>query len=324
MFKFLIKRIFQASIALFILATIIFFMFRLLPADPTAAMADSAMSPEVLEQLKRNFGLDKPLHVQYYLYLKNILFHFDFGRSFFYNQPVFDVLGDKVLNTLILGVTGVVIAYLVGTVLGALMSWYRGSRFEQTTLVIALACKAAPQFWVGMILIMIFSFKLGWFPHAGMRDIGYVSNGLFDKFISLDFLHHLILPVIVLILYYLALPMLLMRNAMLDVKYEDFIELAYAKGLPQKRIIFRHAARNALLPVATTFATTIGRAIGGVVLVEYVFSWPGLGREIVLAATRYDYPLAQAAFLMMAAIVMVANIFADLLYGYLDPRIVYK
>jgi len=324
MLKFLCKRILQALLALFILATLIFFMFRLLPADPTAAMADNMMSAEMLEQVVQRFGLDKPLYVQYFLYLKNIIFHFDFGRSFFYNQPVLDVLGDKILNTLILGITGIVIAYIIGTLLGALMAWYRGSKFEQTALVVSLACKAAPQFWVGMILIMIFSFKLGWLPHAGMREIGYTSTGVLDKFLNLDFLRHLVLPVTVMVLYYLALPMLLMRNAMLDVKYEDFIELAYAKGLPQKRIIFRHAARNALLPVATTFATTIGRAIGGVVLIEYVFSWPGLGNEIVLAATRYDYPLAQASFLLIAALVMVANIMADLLYGYLDPRIVYK
>lgn len=324
MLKFLCKRILQALLALFILATLIFFMFRLLPADPTAAMADNMMSAEMLEQVVQRFGLDKPLYVQYFLYLKNIIFHFDFGRSFFYNQPVFDVLGDKILNTLILGITGIVIAYIIGTLLGALMAWHRGSKFEQTALVVALACKAAPQFWVGMILIMIFSFKLGWLPHAGMREIGYTSTGVLDKFLNLDFLRHLALPVTVMVLYYLALPMLLMRNAMLDVKYEDFIELAYAKGLPHKRIIFHHAARNALLPVATTFATTIGRAIGGVVLIEYVFSWPGLGNEIVLAATRYDYPLAQASFLLIAVLVMVANIMADLLYGYLDPRIVYK
>jgi len=322
LFLFLGKRILEISISLFILVTIVFFMFRLLPADPTAAMVDSALTPEAIQQIQHNFGLDKPLYEQYLLYLKNIITKGDFGISFFYRQPVIKILADKIFNTVILGITAIIFAYSLGIILGALLAWYRGTRFEMIGIIISLFFKAAPQFWTGMIFLMIFSYCLGWFPSSGMREIAYEASGIM-KYLSLDFLHHLILPTIVTGLYYLAQPMLLMRNTMLEIIHEPFIDLAFAKGLPLKRIIFQHAARNALLPVTTTFATRMGQTVGGLVLVEYVFSWPGLGREIVMAATRYDYPLAQAAFILIALVVMIFNIMADLLYGLLDPRIVY-
>ncbi len=144
------------------------------------------------------------------------------------------------------------------------------------------------------------------------------------KYLSLDFLHHLALPALVYALYYISTPMLLMRNTITEVLGEDFIEMARAKGVSETGIMYRHAARNALLPVVTSFTISVGLAVGGQVLIEYVFGWPGLGREIVLAAQRYDYPVAQAAFIMLAATVMVMNLFADILYGVLDPRISYQ
>lgn len=324
MIRFLARRLGQALFALFVLMTIVFFMFRLLPADPTAAFADASLSPEQIEQLRRDYGLDQPLPVQYFRYVKKIVTEGDFGTSFFYKQPAVSVLGSKIINTVVLALASLTIAYVLGVLLGALLAWYRGSAFEIAGVTTSLAFKAAPEFWVGMIFVMIFAFQLGWFPHSGMREAGYESTGVLDKYFNLDFLRHLFLPALVGGLSSLATPMLLMRNSMLEVMHEDFIDLAHAKGLPTWRIIYLHAARNALLPVATSFATSVGRAVGGMVLVEYVFSWPGLGKEIVLAATRYDFPVAQAAFLMIAAVVMFMNVVADLVYGYLDPRIVYK
>lgn len=322
MLIFLGKRLIQALIALFILVTIVFFMFRLLPADPTAAMVDASLSPEAQMQIKASFGLDQPLYKQYFIYLKNIILHGDFGMSFFYRESVISVLASRILNTIILGTTAIIFAYSLGLILGALMAWYRGSLFEMSSIIVGLFFKAAPQFWTGMIFLMIFSYGLGWFPYSGIREAGYEASGIM-KYFSMDFLHHLILPATVTGLYYLAQPMLLMRNAMLEITNEPFIELAFAKGLPERRIIFYHAARNALLPATTTLATKMGQLIGGIVLIEYVFSWPGLGREIVMAASRYDYPLAQASFLLIAFVVMFYNVLADLLYGFLDPRIVY-
>lgn len=321
---FIARRLLQSLVSLFILMTLVFFLFRLLPADPTAVMVDAAMTPEQVERLRANFGLDKPLLVQYALYLRNVILHGDFGTSFFYRQPVFQVLGDKILSTIILGLATVVISYSLGTLIGALAAWRRGSAFEAGSIAVSLAFRAAPDFWIGMVFVMIFAYRLGWFPHSGMREIGYVATSLWDKYVNLDFLRHLFLPALVGGLANVATPLLLMRNAMLEVVHEEFVELARAKGLPPWRIIYLHAARNALLPVVTSLAVSVGRTIGGIVLVEVVFSWPGLGREIVLAATRYDFPVAQAAFVLIAAVVMLMNLLADLLYAYLDPRIVYR
>lgn len=318
------RRLGQAGITLFVLSAIVFFLFRLLPADPTAAMVDVALDAEETARLIAEFGLDKPLLTQYGIYLKNIITKGDFGTSFFYKQSVVKILGDKILNTLILSLTAIAVAYVIGTVLGALMAWYRGSRGEVASVVLGLVLRAAPEFWLGMMFLMIFAYGLGWLPHSGMREIGYVGDTFFETYFRWDFVRHLILPATVAALHMLSTPMLLMRSSMLEIRKEDFIELAYAKGLPTRRIIFQHAARNALLPVVTTLATAIGRSVGGMVLIEHVFSWPGLGKEIVLAATRYDFPVAQAAFLMIAALIMVMNIVADVVYSYLDPRIVYK
>ena len=324
MLAFMARRLLEAAISLFVLLTIVFFVFRLLPANPVDAMVDASLGPEAIARLYAEFGLDQPLWRQYVLYLKNILTKGDFGMSFFFRQPAVDILADKIINTLILAITSLVIAYALGIIWGALLAWHRGTPFETAGITAALAFKAAPEFWVGMIFVMIFAYGLGWFPHSGMREPGYEETSLFLKYFNLDFLRHLVLPATVAALGSIATPTLLMRNTMLEVMHEDFVELAKAKGLSTARIIYLHAARNALLPVVTSLATNLGRAVGGMVLVEYVFSWPGLGREIVLAATRYDYPVAQAAFLMIAAMVMLMNIVADLLYGYLDPRIVYK
>src|SRR5699024_795530 len=207
---------------------------------------------------------------------------------------------------------------------GAWMAWRRGTVGESIAITIALILRSAPTFWVGIMAIYLFSVILGWLPHSGMRSSGYEAEGFFQTFFTLDFLKHLILPSIVAGVFFLATPLLMMRNTMLEVMGEDFIEMAHAKGLKERTILYKHAARNALLPVVTAGALFIGSAIGGQVLIEYVFSWPGLGREMVLAAQRHDYPVAQASFIIMAAMIMFMNLIADLLYAYLDPRISYK
>lgn len=321
MLGLIVRRFVQAAFSLFILMTLVFFMFRLLPADPTDAMIDASLSPEAIEQIRADFGLDRPLWQQYVIYVRNVVTKGDFGHSFFFRQPALAVLKDKIGNTLVLTLTSLFIAYSVGTLAGALLAWHRGKPLESAGIATGLTFHAAPEFWVGMLFIMIFSYTLGWFPQAGMREPGYVAVTWMDKYLTWDFVRHLILPATVAALGSISTPMLLMRNTMLEVMHEDFVELAKAKGLSPGRIIYFHAARNALLPVVTTFATNLGRAVGGLVLVEHVFSWPGLGREIVLAATRHDYPVAQAAFLLIAALVMLMNIVADIVYGYLDPRI---
>ncbi|WP_408955000.1 ABC transporter permease [Natroniella sp. ANB-PHB2] len=323
MIKMILKRLGQTILSLVVVATIIFFMFRLMPGDPTAAVVDPSISVEAREAMIQRLGLDQPLYQQYFSFLSDAV-RGDLGRSFYYRRPVMEVIGDKVINTLMLMLSAMLIAYVIGILVGAYLAWKRGSKQEATLISIALTFRSAPTFWVGMLFIMFFSFRLGWFPHSGMRSSGYEAYNTFDVFFSLDFLRHLFLPAVVAGLYFLATPLLMMRNTMLEVLGEDFIEMCHAKGLKEKVILYRHAARNALLPVVTTGALFLGQAIGGQVLIEYVFGWPGLGTEIIQAAQRHDYPLAQASFLLIALMVMVMNFLADLLYGYLDPRITYK
>lgn len=319
----MLRRAFQAVVSLFIIATVLFFLFRLGLPDPTTALVTEGLSPEQRDAVRTRFGLDRPLWEQYLIYLGNVV-QGDFGTSFHYRAPVADIIWERMANTLVLMLTAIAIAYAIGVPLGAWLSWRRGSRTDTIGIFIGLMFRSAPMFWTGMIAILIFGVAWGMLPTSGMRTLPYEASGFFDKIFTLNFLWHLILPAMIVALYYLGSPLLIMRNTMLEVYGEDFIDMARAKGLPERRILFNHAARNALLPVVTQLAVTIGLAAGGQVVVEVVFSWPGLGREILSAVRTSDFPLAQASFLVMAALVITMNLLVDLLYTTLDPRVTLK
>lgn len=318
--RYVARRLLQSLVTLWLIATITFVLFRLLPGDPTYALLDPSFPPDVRELLRQRFGLDQPLTVQYVRFIANAV-RGEFGRSFFYHQPAMRIIREKLLNTLILAFAAFILAYTVGILGGVVLAWRRGSRLELGGVTLALIFRSAPLFWTGMLSIMFFSFKLDWLPHAGLRTHGYVASGVLDKYLTWDFLTHLIQPAVVSALYFLGFPLLLLRNTMLEVLGEDYIEIARAKGLAERRIMFHHAARNALLPVVTAAAIYVALAVGGMAVIEYVFSWPGLGLEIVAATQRRDFPLAQAAFLLLGTMVVVMNFLTDLLYGYLDPRV---
>jgi peptide/nickel transport system permease protein len=307
---------------MFALMTVLFFMFRLLPGDPFAMFIDAALPVEARESAMEQFGLNKPILVQYWIYMKNFL-RGEFGISFHYIRPAGEVIAEKFWNTIILTGAGLFVTFLLGVVGGAVAAWRRGSRFEFFGIAVTIFLRSAPTFWTGVMAMVFFGAYLGWFPLSGMHTPGQEFSSLWDKYFSLDFLHHLVLPVVVLVAYDLATPFLVMRSSMLEVMKEDFIEMSFAKGLRERTVLMRHAVRNALLPIVTLLAIQAGFVIGGQVLVEQVFSWPGLGREIVLAIQRRDYPITQAAFFIMGVIVIVMNFLADLSYGYLDPRVVY-
>jgi peptide/nickel transport system permease protein len=266
------------------------------------------------------FGLDKPLSTQYFIYLGNLL-KGDFGDSFFQRKPTNEIIAEVLPNTLYLTLTSLFIAYLIGVVLGIVMAWRRGTRFEKTGVTFTLMTRAAPDFWVGMILLAIFAFNLHWFPSSGASSPGTIYTSEWDKLTSLDFWWHMFLPATTLAIYLHGLPLLLMRSNMLEVLQKDFITMGRLMGYSERRIMVRHAARNALLPVATALTLGIGYAIGGNVVVENVFGWPGLGRTLVRAVSSNDYPLAQTAFLAMAVVMIAMNFIADVLYGALDPRV---
>ncbi|MDQ0338132.1 peptide/nickel transport system permease protein [Caldalkalibacillus uzonensis] len=320
---FIIRRLIQSVITLFILMSVLFFMFRVLPGDPTTSFVDAALPVEAQQAVLEQFGLDKPLMEQYWIYMKNLV-QGEFGISFNSREPVVNVIADKLWNTIFLMGFTIGLALIFGILLGALVAWYRGTKFEAVTVSIALFFRSAPVFWIGMVALALFSYKAGWFPTGGMHEPGQQFSGFVDKYINFEFLHHLILPSLVGAAYYIASPMLIMRNSMIEVMEEDFIEMSRAKGLRERSVLFKHAMRNALLPVVTEITLLIGFAIGGQVLVETVFNWPGLGREIVHAIQMNDYPVAQASFFLMGVLVVFLNLVADVLYAYLDPRVTYK
>lgn len=305
---------------LWAVATILFLMFRLMPSNPLAAYIDPTFTEEQQQALMAKFGLDRPLWEQYFIYLKNLL-QGELGDSFFYRQPVGERVLELLPNTLILTFSSLIIAYAFGIVVGAWLAWKRDTIAERAAIPLVLTTRAMPEFWLGMLLLAVFSFTLGWFPAGGTRSPGSEYDGYLALYTSADFLSHLVLPALTLAIYSQGLPLLLMRSNMLEVMNEDFVTMARIKGLSNWTVVVRHAARNALLPVMTSFAIAVGYQIQGNVVVETVFSWPGLGRELVNAVSASDYPLAQGAFLMIAIVVVLMNLLADLLYSLLDPRV---
>lgn len=318
--KYILKRVIIAFVTLMILISIVFFMFRVVPGDPVSMYIDSGLDQEAQELMMKMYGLDKSIPEQYVIYLKG-LFRGDLGNSFTYGKAVTEVIGERFLNTLVLTTTSLIIAFTLGIIGGSILAWHRNTKLDLIGTVAALIIRCAPVFWTGMILLSIFAFRLRWLPLGGMTTVGNDYTSFFDKIFSLDFLKHLILPAITSALYSMATPTLLMRTSMLEVVKEDYIELAFAKGIPERKVRMKHAMRTALLPVVTIFAVQAGLAIGGSVLVETVFRWPGMGREIVLAVSSRDYPLAQGAFLFIGFTTITFNLLADILYAYLDPRV---
>ncbi len=317
---YFLKRFTHMLFVLWTVATILFFMFRTMPGTPLAAFIDNTTTAEQQNALIRQFGLDKSLGEQYWLFLTNLM-QGDLGQSFFFKKPVVEVVMEVFPNSVILTLTSLIIAYLFGIVAGAYLAWRRGSWVEGVGIPLVLTTRAAPEFWLGMVFLAIFSFHFGWLPAGGANSSGTDWSSGWARVTSLDYMSHLALPAITLAIYLQGLPLLLMRSNMLNVLQEEFITMARMKGLSTWAIVMRHAARNALLPVATAFALGIGGAVGGNVVVETVFSWPGIGRLLVNAVSASDYPLAQGAFLMITAVLVVMNFIADITYHLLDPRV---
>lgn len=322
--SFVVRRTLQLVLTLWAVGTVLFGLFRLMPGDPTSYVISSQMTQEARQKLIESYGLNDPLWVQYIRYMENLVM-LNFGQSFHRNEPVIDVIATYLPNTLVLMLSAFVVAYTIGITLGVLSGWYRGSRFERSTVITALTARSVPTFYVGLIVLWIFGAELGVIPMSGMTSLGTggESTGFLDMVFSLDFLKHLLAPAAVLGFYYMGYPLLIMRSSMLEVLSEDFIDVCRAKGLKERTIMFKHAARNALLPIITAAAIALGYAVGGSVLIETVFAWPGIGREMVRAVLRRDFPVAQGTFMVLATTIIFLNFLADLAYGYLDPRVTY-
>ncbi len=317
--KFILKKTISTLITLFAVITINFIIFRVMPGNPVHMMfTDPRVSKENIDVMMKRFGLDKPLWMQYFIYVRE-LFIGNLGISFWKNVPVIDVILGRLPQTIILLSFAILLSTVAGVFLGAYAAWKRGSKIDASILTVSLVTYSVPSFWVGILLLITFSYWLGLFPLGGITTPGIASAPLLDQII--DYLWHMALPLITLFFYYTGGYVLIMRNAMLDVLGEDYITTAYAKGLKEAVIMRKHAMRNALLPVATITALNIGWMIAGVVEVEVVFAWPGLGKLMYDAIMQRDYPLLQGVFLFIAISVILANFLADVIYGYLDPRV---
>ncbi|MCB1549335.1 MAG: ABC transporter permease [Hyphomicrobiaceae bacterium] len=319
--RYLLRRLVLFFFVIVAVLTILFAILRILPGDPTSIFVDSNFSEEMVRQQRVLWGLDDPWWVQYLRYMRNML-TFDFGRSFFQNQPVSEIILEKLGNTAAMIIPSVIISVILGATLGSWLGWKRGTKREALTVFLLLFARSTPSFFVGIVVLMIFSYWLGWFPPGGMVSIGGGGDSFWSTVFSLDFLHHLILPMLVLMTREVTSPALLLRSTMLEVRGSDFLEILRAKGLPEKRIMV-HATRNALLPLVTDIAVMMGFIFQGQVLLEIIFAWPGIGRELVTALGDLDYPIVQAAFYVMALTILTFNLVADLLYGVIDPRVVY-
>jgi peptide/nickel transport system permease protein len=317
-----LKRVFGTVIAYFIIATMIFFMFRQI-GDPLGLHISPNMSPSQVEEMKEVFGLDAPWYIQYANFIKG-LFTFKWGISFYYMESTYQIVTTRLLNSLLLTLPAILIGYIGGILGGIYLGWKRGKPSEKFGMIVALIFRSTPRFWVGILLIFVFGATFNLFPMSGMLSAGSSFSGHLDLLTRPNFYWHAVLPIVSMTLYLTGLPLLLMRTSMLEVINMDFVNLIRAKGASERRVMYRHVARNAMLPVTTAFAVAIGFSFGGNVLVETVFSYPGIGRLMVNSVFRGDYPVAQFAFLIMAAVVLVMNLIADIAYGYLDPRVSYE
>ena len=314
------RKVIYLVITLFAIIAFNFFLFRIMPGDPAAVLVPKSGSEILKEAIRDRFHLNDPIYVQLYYYFVQV-FTGDLGIStgVWKNSNIADAIGPKIFNTVVLVGIGTALAVYFGVMIGKFAAWRRGKPADTIGMGFSLVFYSMPTFLFALILLMIFAGELKWFPLWGATSPDYSSMGLFDK--VLDRGYHLVLPVIAFTLEIMAEFALIMRNSLTDVLTEDYITTARAKGVSNKNILNEHAMRNALLPVVTIMAISIGWVLGGTIMVEMVFSYDGLGLLTWEAVVSLDYPLLQAIFLLMAIAVLVANLIADIVYFYLDPRV---
>jgi ABC-type dipeptide/oligopeptide/nickel transport system permease component len=301
--NYILRRLLHIIPVLFGVTLLTFSMLHLIPGDPAQILAGPDASASDIMALRQQMGLDRPLAVQYVDYLKGLA-QGDLGRSMSTRRPVLDELMDRFPNTLILAVAGVGVAVLLGIPIGVLAAIRARTMVDHAAMVLALLGISAPAFWLGFILMMVFSVHLGWFPSAGYRSWG-----------------HLVLPAFTLGTGAMAIVARMTRSSLLEVLNQDYVRTARAKGLHEVLVIAKHALRNALIPTTTVVGLSFGSLLGGAVLTEMVFAWPGLGRLIVYSIGIRDLPVIQGAVLLLALTFVLVNLGVDLLYGLIDPRV---
>jgi peptide/nickel transport system permease protein len=317
--QFLAGRLAKGIVVLFAIAVLNFFLIRAAPGDPAQVLAGEAgaADEQLLIQLRERFGLDQPLLTQLWVYLKGYL-TFDLGFSYRQQQSVLSLILDRLPATLLLTGAAFIVSLGLGTLMGALAARRAGRWQDSVITTLALVFYATPLFWVALMSQIVFSLKLGLVPNVGYESIGANYTGLAR---ALDIASHLILPALTLGLFFTALYARMMRASMLEVAGADFVKTARAKGLAPGLVSRRHVARNAILPVVTLAGLQAGQLVGGAVLTETVFAWPGIGRLMFDALVQRDYSVLLGVFFMSSAMVVGFNILTDLVYRLADPRI---
>lgn len=318
MLQYLARRVLYLIPVLFVMSILIFSLVHLAPGDPVLVLLNSSerasVDPAMIAAVTAELGLDKPLYQQYLTFLGGLL-RGDLGTSYQLRKPVLEVISDRIWPTVQLALTSIAISLLLSIPLGIISAMHRGSLIDNITMAFAVTGVSTPNFWFGLMLILLFAVKLGWLPSFG---IGYWKEG-FGSVLS-----HLLLPSLTLGLSLMAIVTRMTRSSLLEVLGMDYIQTARAKGLSEAVVLRRHALRSALIPVITVIGLQFGALLGGSVVTETVFAWPGIGRLMITAIQRRDFPLVQGLTLIFTFSFVLINVMVDLAYSFFDPRIRYE
>ena len=318
--RYVLVRSIQTVFTLWLVLTALFVMFRSMPGDFTAQMAVAGANQEALEALRAKWGLDQPLYVQYWRYISNLA-QGNLGESPVYRVPVWEFVKMRIFNTFILVAPAMTFTYILGALIGTIAGSKRGTRLEKLGLIPVIGAGSFPAFFISIVLIVVFASWLNLFPTSGMLSAGGSEAGTWwGPYVTPDFGIHYVLPFVAVVCRYLFIPSLIMRTSVVEVMGQDYTEYHRLTGLPTTKRL-RHVAKHASLPVITIYPVSLARALGGLVLVETVFNWPGIGFTLVEAVLGRDYPVVQFVFFVVAAFVIISNFLIDLLYGVIDPRI---
>ena len=316
-YTFILRRLLSVVPVLLIITFATFFLMQLLPGGPLAAYENNPeISQKDIERLRHEMGLDRPIHVQYWFWLKNFV-RGDWGYSFTTKRPVLSEIWDRLPNTLYLTGISLIVALIIAIPAGIISATRQYSVFDHITTTLAYIGRSMPVFYSGLLLIIIFSIWLRWLPSGGMQTLG-------KEFSLIDSLRHLFLPVLSLSTLIAAKYVRFLRTSMLEVIHLDYIRTAAAKGVSERVIIYKHAFRNAAIPLVTVVAIDLPVLFAGALFTETIYSWPGMGRLFVDAATRFDYSVVMGIVAAIAFLVVVSNLLADVVYAILDPRITYS
>ena len=313
--RYILKRLLTAVVAFFGITVIAYGLATLMPGSPLDLLVqpETGVSAEELAEIKHRMGLDRPIIIQYFFWLKNLL-QGNFGTSYSQHRPVLELMAGRIGPTMILSLSSMTLALLISIPLGMVAGYKAYSGWDYGSTILAFVGQAAPNFLVALLLIYVFSVKLGWLPVTGMYDAG--STGSLG-----ELLRHLCLPCLALTFQSIGIYTRQMRNSMVECLSDDYVRTARAKGLKEPVVLFKHTLRNALLPLVTQVGLSIAKLAGGAIVTEQIFSWPGMGTLMLKAIQGRDYPLIMGVTVLISSIVLIGNIIVDIIYRMLDPRI---